>query len=128
MNIWDEMIERAKDVQKRVDFTNEYMDLGGVVAAVLGSNNKIYTGVCIDTSCGMGLCAERSAIVSMLSDGEYKIKKVVCIGEKGNLMMPCGVCREFMMQLDITGEIEILKDIKGYKTIRLKELIPNWWD
>ena len=128
MNIWNEMIVRAKDIQSRVDYNNEFLDIGGVVASVLGGNGKIYTGVCVDTSCGMGFCAERSAIATMLSDGEYKIKKVLCLGENGNLMMPCGVCREFMMQLDKNGEVEILKELEGFKTIQLKELMPNWWD
>ena len=32
------------------------------------------------------------------------------------------------MQLDKnSGEIEILLDIETKKTVRLKELVPNWW-
>ena len=41
---------------------------------------------------------------------------------------PCGACREYMMQLDKdSGEIEILLDLESKKTVRLKELIPDWW-
>jgi hypothetical protein len=33
-----------------------------------------------------------------------------------------------MMQLDKdSGEIEILLDLETKKTVKLKELIPNWW-
>jgi hypothetical protein len=33
-----------------------------------------------------------------------------------------------MMQLDReSGEIEILLDLETKKTVRLKELIPDWW-
>ena len=33
-----------------------------------------------------------------------------------------------MMQLSIdSGEIEILTELETEKTIKLKELIPNWW-
>ena len=41
---------------------------------------------------------------------------------------PCGACREYMMQLDKnSGEIEILLDLETQKTVKLKELIPDWW-
>ncbi len=46
----------------------------------------------------------------------------------GRVSSPCGACREYMMQLDKeSGEIEILIDLEAQKTIRLKELIPDWW-
>jgi len=33
-----------------------------------------------------------------------------------------------MMQLDKdSGEIEILLDLETQRTVRLKELIPDWW-
>lgn len=42
---------------------------------------------------------------------------------------PCGACREFMMQLSKdSGNIEILTDFEARKTIRLKELLPDWWE
>ena len=41
---------------------------------------------------------------------------------------PCGACREHMMQLDENSdEIEILVDFETRKTVKLKELIPDWW-
>ncbi len=46
----------------------------------------------------------------------------------GRVGPPCGACREIMMQLDRdSGNIEILLDIETEKTVRLKELVPNWW-
>lgn len=48
--------------------------------------------------------------------------------EDGSVGSPCGACREYMMQLDKdSGEIEILIDLEELKTVRLKELIPDWW-
>ena len=53
---------------------------------------------------------------------------VVAVMPDGRVGPPCGACREFMMQLDKdSGEIEILLDLETRKTIRLKELIPDWW-
>lgn len=37
---------------------------------------EIYTGVCIDTACTLGMCAERNAIANMITNGESKIVKL----------------------------------------------------
>lgn len=52
-NIWKEMFEAAKSVQKGRKISS-YIDAGGVAAAVLSSTGKIYTGVCIDTCSTLG--------------------------------------------------------------------------
>ena len=127
-NIWDELYNKAVEKQKLCDISNEFFDAGGVSSAILTKNGNIYTGVCIDTSCSLGMCEERNAISTMITNGEFQIEKVVCIGSSGNCMMPCGACMEYMMQLSSESEnIEILKDLEAKETVKLKELIPVWW-
>lgn len=127
-NIWMELLNRAKAVQNPRSVSDS-IDAGGVAAAFLSSNGNIYTGVCIDTACSIGMCAERNALSTMITNGESKIEKVVCIGSKGNIMLPCGVCREFMMQLDKENRnAEILSDFETLDTITLDKLLPNWWN
>ena len=104
------------------------IEAGSVSAAVLSAKGNIYTGVCIDTACSLGMCAERNAIANMITNGENQILKMVAVMPDGKAGMPCGACREFMMQLNKTaGETEILSDYETRKTIRLKSLIPAWW-
>ena len=44
-------------------------------------------------------------------------------------MLPCGVCREFMMQLNKeNGNAEILSDYEKLDIITLDKLLPNWWN
>lgn len=57
----------------------------GVAAAILTDKGNIYTGVCIDTSCTLGMCAERNAIANMITNGESKIVKLVCIMGDGSV-------------------------------------------
>ena len=72
--IWKEMYDAAKAVQNgRV--ISQYVEAGGVAAAILSESGKIYTGVCVDTSCTLGICAERNAIFHMLTCGEQKIAR-----------------------------------------------------
>lgn len=126
--IWQELYNKALEKQKICDLSNKFFDAGGVAAAILTKNGNIYTGVCIDTSCSLGMCAERNAISTMITNGEFEVTKVVCIGSNGETMMPCGACMEYMMQLSEESEnIEILKNLETQESVRLKELIPVWW-
>ena len=72
--IWKEMYDAAKAVQNgRV--ISQYVEAGGVAAAILSGSGKIYTGVCVDTACTLGICAERNAVFHMLTCGEQKIAR-----------------------------------------------------
>lgn len=126
--IWKEMHQAAKAVQNNRKIS-DYVDAGGVAAAILSSSGKIYTGVCIDTCSTLGICAERNAIFNMITNGEQEIKKVVAIMPNGKLGAPCGACRELMVQLmpDRYQEIEVLMDFETEEIITLGELTPKWW-
>ena len=75
------------------------MEVGGVAAAIETTSGNIYTGICVDGACTLGICAERNAIFNMLTNGENEIKKVIAINWEGKAMPPCGACRELMTQL-----------------------------
>lgn len=127
MDIWEKLYERAKEVQNEREIS-PFIEAGGVAAAILTSRGNIYVGVCIDTACTLGMCAERNAIANMITCGENEIKKIVVVMPDGKEGMPCGACREYIMQLsDNSGEIEVLVDFEARKTIKMKELMPLWW-
>ncbi len=124
---WDKLYIAARKVQNERKLS-PLIEAGSVSAAVLSSKGNIYTGVCIDTACSLGMCAERNAIANMITNGESQILKMVAVMPDGKTGMPCGACREFMMQLNKTaGETEILCDYETKKVIRLKSLTPEWW-
>ena len=126
-NVWDELFEIANNVRCDHELSG-LVSAGGVGAAILTSNHKIFTGVCIDTASSLGMCAERNAIANMITNKEYEITKLVCVDSKGQVTTPCGACRELMMQLNKTGkDIEVLLDIDNKKIVKLSDLTPNWW-
>ncbi len=127
-NVWLKMYEEAKKVQNPRT-VSEYVTCGEVAAAILSKSGKIYTGVCIDTACTLGVCAERNAIFNMLTNGEQEIDKVLCIMPDGKNGAPCGACRELMVQLmpKTYGTIEIMLDMDSGKTVKLSEITPMWW-
>ena len=104
------------------------MEAGGVSAAILTQSGHLYTGVCIDTACSLGMCAERNAIGSMITAGESEIVQLVWCMEDGALGLPCGACRELLMQINKrNGKMVILTNRISGETVRLRELLPKWW-
>ena len=125
--MWKRLYDAAVAVQKK-RVVSPFLEAGGVAAAVLTNQGNLYVGVCIDSACSLGMCAERNAIANMITNGESRISKVVAVMPDGKVGSPCGACREMMMQLHKnSGEIEILLDLEEEKTVKLKELVPDWW-
>lgn len=122
---WKELYDAARSVIAAKELS-KYMFVGEVGAAVLSSKGNIYTGVCIDTACSLGFCAERNALSTMFTNGEYEIVKVCAVYKDGSVMPPCGACREFMMQMGETAkDIEVLVSNDG-RTVRLAQLMPEY--
>ena len=125
---WDRMYRAAKAVRNGRKIS-DYVEAGGVAAAILSASGQIYTGVCIDTCSTLGICAERNAIFHMITNGEQEIRKVLAVMPDGKTGAPCGACRELMVQL-MPGKyqgIEIMLDYETEKTVTLGELTPEWW-
>lgn len=94
-----------------------------VACALLSDKGNVFTGVCIDTCCGMGFCAEHAAIAQMITNEESRILKIVAVGENGKVYPPCGRCREFMYQINHDNiETEVL--VGENKSVKLDELLP----
>ena len=125
--IWDLLISKAKEVQNH-RIISPFIECGQVGAALITKSGNIYTGVCIDTASTLGICAERNAIHTMITNGESQIDRIVCIDSKGNAGAPCGACRELIMQLDKDSkDIKFLMNANTYEYVTMKELVPNWW-
>ena len=126
--IWKNMLEAAKAAQGG-RCISDYVEAGEVAAAVESETGRIYTGVCVDTACTLGICAERNAIFNMLTNGEHRICRVLAVMPDGKNGAPCGACRELMVQLmpQNYGEIEVMLDVESMKTAHLSELTPEWW-
>lgn len=126
-NVWEQLYRAANNVLDS-RMVSEYIEAGQVAAALMTKKGNIYTGICIDTACSLGMCAERNAIAHMLTCGENEIVKLVVVMSDGSMGLPCGACCEMMLQLDKwAGDIEILTNYQKEETKRLKELFPNWW-
>ena len=126
--VWKKMYDAARAVQGDRELTS-MISAGSVAAAVESDSGGIYTGVCVDTACSLGVCAERNAIFHMMTCGEDAIRRVLAVDGGGKVMPPCGACRELMAQLmpETYGQVEVLMDYETGRVATLGELTPEWW-
>ncbi|MBQ7284493.1 MAG: cytidine deaminase [Oscillospiraceae bacterium] len=100
-----------------------------VGAAVLGTDGKIYTGCNVENaSYGLTMCAERTAMFKMVSEGCTKFAAMAVVaGEKATDGAPCGACRQVMCELaNNIAEAEVLLAALngGYITETVASLMP----
>ena len=126
--IWQDMYQAALNVLNPREVSSK-IEAGGVAAAVVSESGKIYVGVCVDTACTLGICAERNAMFNMLTCGENAIKRVIAVSSKGKAMPPCGACREFMAQLmpQSYRSVQVMLDYGAGRVVTLGDLTPEWW-
>ena len=119
---FDDLYNIACENAKEIKLTNK-SSYGKVATAVLTKDGNIYIGTCFKTTCNVGFCAEESAIAQMLRNNETEISKMVAVYDSGEIISPCGKCREQIYQLNpnnLKCEI-LLKD----RITTLEELLPE---
>lgn len=133
MDIWEHLYIKAKE-QYHPEEVSPFIYAHHVVCALESENGNIYTGFCIEGCSGvMNLCAERVAALNMyVNSGQTVIKRMIAFRDKPpygeGSGMPCGACREFLMQLSLENKkMEIIVDYEKRKIITLEDLISKWW-
>lgn len=92
----EELFASAKDV-----YVNAYAPYSNfnVAVALLGSNNKIYSGVNVENSSyPEGICAEAAAIGKMVTNGCKEIYEILVLADTKIATTPCGGCRQRLME------------------------------
>lgn len=122
---FDELYDRARNVLNPRRLSAE-AEAGGVGAALLSESGAVYVGVCIDTACSMGFCAEHAAAAAMVTAGENRVLKMIAVNSDGRILPPCGRCREFISQLhdeNLATEVLVADEV----VVPLKDLLPYDW-
>jgi len=122
---FDELYKQAKSrINPRK--LSEYAEAGGVGAAILSESGMVYMGVCIDTACSMGFCAEHAAAAALITAGESRVLKMIAVAWDGRILPPCGRCREFISQLhddNLNTEVMVSEGV----IMTIQALLPYDW-
>lgn len=103
---------------------------GSVGAALRTAQGRIYTGICIDLSSGLGFCAEVSAIAEMLKHRETQIVAIVAVAKDAagavHVLPPCGRCRETLAVVD-ERNFACRVILGPDRDVPLRDLLPEHW-
>jgi len=96
-----------------------------VGAALLTSQGKIYTGCNIENSSyGLTICAERTAVFKAISDGARNFEAIAVVSDHGDFTPPCGACRQVLMELAPNIDFVLGKSRGKYLVLKMDELLP----
>ena len=116
------LIERALAVRRWAYAPYSHYHVG---AALLADSGKIYDGINVENAAyGSSICAERTALVKAVSEGERRFEAIAVVTNNGG--SPCGACRQMLAEFGLDLKI-LLIDGKG-KVLRettLRELLPE---
>lgn len=99
-----------------------------VGAAILTHLGNLFTGCNVENSSyGLTICAERTAIVSAVAQeggDRMKIRAVAVVNEKGTYCPPCGACRQVMFEFG-TDAVILLQEGDALKQVTMTQLLPG---
>lgn len=104
--------------------TNAYAPYSGlrVGAAGLTVDGRLFTGCNVENvSYGLSLCAECAVVAGLYAAGGGRLVALSCTNASGNLLMPCGRCRQVLFE---HGGPELLIDHPAGAR-RLSDLLPD---
>ncbi len=95
-----------------------------VGAAVMAEDGNLYTGCNVENaSFGGTICAERVAILKMVSTGVIRFSMIYIYSEKG--WPPCGICRQMMSEFASENLTIVMGNACGQETsLSFNELFP----
>ncbi|KAG4097014.1 cytidine deaminase-like protein [Neocallimastix lanati (nom. inval.)] len=127
MELSEELIQKLiKESQRGKSFSYSPYSHFPVGAALLTKSGKIYTGCNVENaSYGGAICAERTACVKAVSEGEKKFEAIAISSDSDDYITPCGFCRQFLVEFG-TGLKVIETKKNGEYVIRLlSDLLPE---
>ena len=123
MKQWSRKDLVAKAIEAREKAYTPYSNYK-VGAALLGKSGRVYTGCNVENAVyPLVTCAERTAVVKAVSEGEQEFIALAVATENGGT--PCGSCRQTVREF---GDeiIVLIADTSGnYRETRIADLLPD---
>lgn len=119
MKNYDILLSQARKASE-----NAYAPYSGfrVGAALMTESGKIFLGANVENSSyGATVCAERTAFVKAIFEGERKFKAIAVYSPDEEEINPCGICLQTMQEF-CGGDFAVVRE-KG--TVLFKDLLPQ---
>jgi len=100
-----------------------------VGAALECSDGTVFTGCNVENAAyGVTICAERTAMTKAVSEGHRDFARIAIAGKSEDFCVPCGICRQMMMEFAPDMEVICLNSKGETKKFALRELLPYGFD
>ncbi|MGY0492187.1 cytidine deaminase [Streptomyces sp. WG-D5] len=116
---WESLRTAAREAMSRA-----YAPYSGfpVGAAALVDDGRTVSGCNVENaSYGLGLCAECGLVSQLTATGGGRLTHFTCVDGKGDLLMPCGRCRQLLYEFG--GADLLMETATGVRT--LGEMLPE---
>ena len=118
-----ELVQKALEMRERAYAPYSHFRVG---AALECEDGSVYGGCNIENAAyGPTNCAERTAVVKAVSEGQRRFVRIAIAGDSNELCWPCGTCRQVLREFapDLTV---LVSDREGnYEVHSLRELLPH---
>ncbi|WP_433499734.1 cytidine deaminase [Sphaerimonospora sp. CA-214678] len=92
-----------------------------VGAAALVDDGRVVTGCNVENaSYGVGLCAECGLVSALHASGGGRLVAFTCVDGHGELLMPCGRCRQLLLE---HGGLDLLVETPD-GPMRMADILP----
>ena len=117
-----ELVALAKEAMEHAYVPYSHFKVG---AALLAKDGRVFKGCNIENaSYGATNCAERTAIFKAVSEGCREFDAIAIVASSGDLVPPCGICRQVLFEFLPDGKVILDSDEKGMVTYSVRELLP----
>jgi cytidine deaminase len=116
---WDRLTDAARDVAAHAYAPYSSYRVG---AAAVVDDGRVVTGCNVENAAyGVTLCAECGLVSSLHATGGGRLTHFVCVNGAGEVIMPCGRCRQLLMEHG--GPDLLLMTVVGVRPMH--EVLPD---
>lgn len=118
----EQIVERAQAMRRHA-----YAPYSGftVGAALIAEDGTVFEGANVENaSYGLGICAERSAVVAAIAAGCRSFRAIAVAGPRASVTAPCGACRQVLNEFN--PQLTVVYTTPGGVTVTtLDKLLPD---
>lgn len=116
---WEALRGAARDIMERAYAPYSKFPVG---AAALVDDGRVVVGCNVENAAyGVALCAECGLVSALHASGGGKLTAFTCVDLRGNLLMPCGRCRQLLWE---NGGPQLLVDTaRGVRP--MSDILPD---
>jgi cytidine deaminase len=96
-----------------------------VGSALRAENGEVFVGCNVENaSYGATICAERTAILTMVAAGQRSVESIAVFTDAEKLAMPCGLCRQVIAEFQ-RDAVLIVANPREHRVLRFAEIFPE---